>query len=77
MTRTHPEPRLPDNMNGTDQALHASSTPPSGHRSPATDDAPRDRQMASDQDPHKIPTPHPAHRPYQHHADITATPRSA
>ena len=47
MTRTHPEARLPDNINGTDQALHASSTPLSGHHSPATDDAPRDRQNGS------------------------------
>ena len=47
MTRTHPEARLPDDMNGTDQALHASSTLPSGHHSPATDDAPRDRQNGS------------------------------
>ena len=44
---SRPEPRLPDSINGTDQALHASSNPPSEHRSPSTDDAPRDRQNGS------------------------------
>ena len=64
---------LPDDINGTDQALHSARTPSAGHHSPTTDSAPRDRKPGSGQDPHKIPTPHATHRPCQHHTDITAS----
>jgi len=68
-----PVPQLPDDINGTDQALHSARTPSAEHHSPATDSAPRDRKPGSGQDPHKIPTPHATHRPCQHHAEITAS----
>ena len=70
--QTPRSPQLPDDINGTDQALHSARTPSAEHHSPTTDSAPRDRKPGSGQDPHKIPTPHAAHRPHQHHADITA-----
>jgi len=70
-----PVPQLPDDINGTDQALHSARTPSAGHHSPMTGRAPRDRKPGSGQDPHKIPTPHAAHRPHQHHTDITARHR--
>ena len=63
-------PPLPDDINGTDQALHSARTPSAGHHFPTTDSAPRDRKPGSGQDPHKIPTPHATHRPCQHHKDI-------
>ena len=68
-----PVPQLPDDINGTDQALHSARTPSAEHHSPTTDSAPRDRKPGSGQDPRKIPTPHATHRPCQHHTDITAS----
>ena len=69
MTRTHPEPRLPDNINRTDQAHHASSAPPSG--APLPRYGRRTARQATWQRT-KIPTPHVPHKPRQHRADAVA-----
>jgi hypothetical protein len=57
---THPNPRLPEILNGPDQARHASSAPPAA---PPLQTAHRATgKMTAGQDPHPIPTPHTPHK---------------
>ena len=58
----HPNPRLPDILNGPGQARHASSAPPAARRSPAADSAPRESKNDRGPGSHKIPT---LHKPYR------------
>src|SRR5262249_36897406 len=71
MTRTHPEPRLPDNINVTDQALHASSAPPPGRPPPLRTTHRATGKWQRTKIPTN-PTPHVPHKPRQRRADAIA-----
>jgi hypothetical protein len=66
----HPIPQLPDEVNGTDQALHAVRTPSAGHQSPTAHGSLRDAKPGSrPRSSTKSPTPHTPHRPHQRWAN--------
>ncbi len=65
-----PVPQLPDDINGTDQALHSARSPSAEHHSPTTDSPPRDRKPGAGA---KIPTKSPHHTRLTGPASTTRT----
>ena len=72
MTRTHPEPRLPDNINALTRHFTLPALRPQGTTPPLRTTHRATGEMAGDQDPHNIPTQHMSHKPRQHRANAIA-----